>query len=217
MTEFPKYLATSGTDAFIRADPIDSLATSAERRNRRRRYLYQYRRPRPDSSPASLRAKLRRRTVLLVDIVNNLQPFVHIYKFPDDMPWRVGFRAVTTPFTDNRPCWFGSVWMTLSSHAVSALISATRNRQEYVGYLGDTVNPDESATASLLCNDPSVRVTNRRMHYVRWTSPKSGHPDILGVADVAELQAAEGFFARKFDARTDAEVFDQLDQFAQRC
>jgi Core-2/I-Branching enzyme len=220
LAEFPKYLAASGTDAFVRADPIHTLATAAERRNRRRRYLYQYRSARADADAALLRTKLRRvlrkTTPLLGDIINNLQPFVQISKLPDGMPWRIGFRSGTTPFTDDRPCWFGSVWMTLSMHATRALISASHSRPEYVSYLRRTIQPDESATASLLCNDPSVQVTNHSLHYVRWTHPESGHPDLLNSGDLDELLAADGFFARKFDIGRDAKILDWLDQAALR-
>ncbi len=220
LTDFPKYLATSGTDAFVRADPIDSLASSADRRNRRRRYLYQYRPPRQDSVPASLGTKLRRvlrrTTPRLVDIINNVQPFLQIFKFPDGFPWRVGFRPVKTPFTDSQPCWFGSMWMTLSPHAARGLISATHNRSEYVSYVRRTVLPDESAIACLLCNERSLRVTNQSMHYVRWTDPTSGHPDLLSSRDAPELLAADGWFARKFDIASDPEIFNQLDRAALR-
>jgi len=220
LAELPEYLATCGTDAFVRADPIHALATAAERRNRLRRYFYQYRPARQDSEPAALSTKLRRvlrkSTPLLADIVNNLQPFVQIFKYPDGMPWRVGFRAASTPFSDNRPCWFGSVWMTLSAHAARALISAIHSRPEYVHYASRTVLPDESVTASLLCNDPSVRVTNQSLHYVRWTDPKSGHPDLLSTRDLDGLLAADGYFARKFDIESDAEILDRLDHAALR-
>ncbi len=85
-----------------------------------------------------------------------------------------------------------------------------------MNYLRRTVLPDESAIASLLCNDPSVRVTNQSMHYVRWTQPKSGHPDLLRERDVAEVLDTDGFFARKFDIGSDPEIFDRLDLAALR-
>lgn len=213
------YLAGSGADALMHATPIDDLPSAAERRNRRQRYLYQYR-------PASLRpmtttsgrlwARLRQVTALPADLFNNVQPYVRIYRYPDLMPWRLGRRPAGTPFTPENPCWFGSVWFSLDRRAVDYLVSFTRDNPNYVEHFRHTICPDESATATLICNAPGIRVEHRALHYVRWTNPKSGHPDILCSRDLAELVNAPGFFARKFDLAADSAILDQLDEHTLR-
>jgi hypothetical protein len=82
---------------------------------------------------------------------------------------------------------------------------------EFVNYYRRTVLPGESATATLLCNEPSLHVYPHDLHYTRWTHPKTAHPDVFGATDLAELLAAPQYFARKFDLAKDAEIFDKLD------
>jgi hypothetical protein len=72
--------------------------------------------------------------------------------------------------------------------------------------------PDESATATIVCNAPELRVELHDLHHIRWTRRATGHPDVLGVADLPELLASPAHFARKFDVAHDVEVLDRLDQ-----
>jgi hypothetical protein len=210
------YLAGTGADAVLLAEPIANIANRPDRRDRHRRYLYQYRPARTRSTGANevLRNAIRRRAGLLADVLNYLQPYVQIYRFPDGMPWRIGFPARTTPFTDARPCWFGSMWISLSRDAARFVVDAVRDRPDYVHYYRHAIYPDESVTLTLLCNEPRIRVEQRELHYIRWTNPKSGHPDLLTADDAAELKvaSASAYFARKFDIGTDPEVFDKLDE-----
>jgi len=198
------YLAATGVDALLNATPIGQLGTREDRRNRRRRYLYQYR-------PAGWSPG--RHTELLTDIFNNVQPYVHIYKLSDRMPGRVGFRARSTPFTESQPCWFGSVWISLSRRAAQFVVTAARERSGYVEYYRRTIHPDESATATLIYNSSELRIEPHDIHHVRWTHSRTGHPDVFVATDLPELLAAPAYqyFARKFDIAKDARILDELD------
>ncbi len=211
-------LAATGADVLLRATPINELSKKRERINRRRRYMYQYRLARsgqakqPSSLFAVLRAVLRRHTGMFVDVINNVQPCVQVYKFSAHVPWRIGWRARSTPFTREAPCWFGSVWITLSYRAAKFVENYTQDRPDYVSYFRHTVHPDESATATIVCNARHLGHERRNIHYVRWSNPRTGHPDVLTEIDLPQLLSAPEYFARKFDIATDAAILDKLDE-----
>lgn len=207
-----EHLSSSGADALLRAVPISGLSSAAARRDRRRRYLYQYKPTRTGSVFTPPRMAVRAGVGGLVDVLNNVQPFVQVYKFPDGMPWRIGVRARVVPFTGAEPCWFGAVWCGLSKRAASALLACRDIRPAVLDYYQRTVLPDESVIATILSNDRSVNVLSEDVHYTRWTAGKSGHPDVFGAADFEELRAAPQYFARKFDSTWDAAVLDMLDE-----
>ena len=211
-----QFLASTGSDALLAATPIDELGSRSDRRDRRRRYLYQYRSVRRASAEGPHTGRrhpwLREHSGLLVDVFNNVQPWVQIYKFPDRMPWRVGKRAFRTPFTRRKPCWFGSHWLSLSSQAVNYVVSYIKDHPDYVRYFRGTIIPEESATPTILCNAPRLRVNPHELHYVRWSDPHIGHPDIFTAEDLPELLARPEFFARKFDIARDASILDELDK-----
>ena len=182
----------------------------------RRRYLYQYRltttTERDPDRLLRMRHLLRRLGGRVIDVVNLSQPFMKIYRLPDRMPYRFGWRALRTPFSNTYPCWYGSMWFSLARRAVDFVLNQIEERPEYSAYYRKTIVPDESATATLICNAPDLRVLSRDLHYVRWTNSKTGHPDVFTVEDLDELICADAYFARKFDSAKDAAVLDALDQ-----
>jgi hypothetical protein len=204
-------LAATGADIVVKANPIDKLSRRKQRVSRRR-YLYQYRPARAAAGPSPARCWLRRRAGIGADVLNNVQPFFHVYKFSDQQPWWLGRRPRHTPFTAAEPCWFGSMWLALSRRAAGFVVTSVRDRPDFVDYYRRTAHSDESATATLVCNAPWARVERRDLHYVRWTDPRAGHPDVFRAEDLPELLAAPGYFARKFDIATDARILDELDQ-----
>ena len=222
LAELGDYLDATGADVLLRARPISQLRKGGFRRNKRRRYLYQYRPAatdrKVDELSSHLRPWIRRHMGLFADILNNAQPYLQISKLSDQMPWRVGFRARSTPFTQNEPCWFGSVWISLSRRAAEFVVTSARERPDYVEYYRRTVHPDESATATLVYNAPELRIEPHDIHHVRWTHSQKGHPDVFVAADLPELLAApeHEFFARKFDVAVDAEILDELDRMLAR-
>lgn len=211
------YLAGLRADVLLETLPINELNKAADRRDRRRRYLYQYkpaamlssRRP---AEPSRLRHWARTGTGPLVDAFNNIQPFLAVYRFRDQLPSRVGWRARATPFSEKEPCRFGSMWFTISRRAAEYLAASVRDRPDYAEYYRRTIIPDESATGTLICNAPGLRVEPQNLHYTRWTNPKTAHPDVFTNADLPELLAVPAYFARKFDIEEDDEILDSLDE-----
>jgi hypothetical protein len=210
------HLAMSEADAVLRAVPIDTLRNSVDRRDCRRRYLYQYRAS-PPSSPedglaAYLRLRLRRDAGRLIDVLNIAQPCFKICRMPDGIPYRFGWRARSSPFGPGYPCWYGSMWFSLSRRASAFMVDSMRSRPDYVEYYRKTIIPSESIFATLICNEPTLRVAQRELHHIRWASRGTGHPDVFTAGDLAELRAAPGCFARKFDIYRDPAILDRLDE-----
>jgi Core-2/I-Branching enzyme len=211
-----RYLATTGADVLLQSLPINDLSRAADRRDRRRRYLYQYR-PMSTSTPGHhlpehVKRGLRLSTGPFVDVLNNIQPYFQIFKFPDGGPYRLGWRARSTPFTATHPCRFGSNWFSLSYRGAEFLAARARDRTEFANYYSRTIMPGESATATLICNAPELRVEPHDLHYTRWSHPKTAHPDVFTAEDLGELVAAPQYFARKFDIAKDSEILDKLDE-----
>jgi hypothetical protein len=215
LAELGAFLDGTDADVVLNARPVAEIADPAARRNRRRRYLYQCRPVRVRLSvPSWLRAARRVRNLCgpVVGVVNNLQPWLQIYRVGDGLPWRVGVRSRSAPFTADQPCWFGSMWFGISRPATAQLLATVADRPEYVDYFRRTIVPDEAVTASILGNLPGVRLLRQDLHHIRWTTAKTGHPDVLTSADLPELLAAPEFFARKFDVTVDAGILDELDR-----
>jgi hypothetical protein len=207
-------LARGGADAVFQASPISQLPNTFERINSHHRYLYQYQSARAGRrGPRSrgVRAFLRQRTRSLVAALNTAQPLFNFYRLPDGMPYRLGWRARKTPFSSSWPCWKGSSWFALSRKALEYALNYMADHPVYVGYCSRTMHSDESMVATIVCNSPSLRVANRDVTYTRWTSRKSGHPDIFQAADLRELMAVPQYFARKFDIYRDARILDAID------
>jgi hypothetical protein len=210
------HLAMSEADAVLNAVPIDTLPDAGDRRDRRRRYLYQYRAsdpgPHEGSLAAYLRLRLQRGAGRLIDVLNLAQPLFKIYRMPDGISYRFGWRVLSSPFGPSYPCWHGSNWFGLSRRAADFVVDAMRSRPDYVDYYRKAIIPSESIFATLICNEPTLRVRQSGLHHIRWAKRETGHPDVFTVADLAELRQSPEYFARKFDIYRDSAILDRLDE-----
>jgi hypothetical protein len=210
------YLAVSEADAVLHAFPIDTLGSSVARRDRRRRYLYQYTASDPGADAGSLAGHLRLRLQQgagrLVDVLNIVQPLFKVYRLPDPFPYRFGWRAHSGPFSPSYPCWHGSNWFGLSRKAAEFVVDSMGCRPGYVEYYRRTIMPCESIFATLIGNEPGLRVAQHALHHIRWAGPRTAHPDVFTCEDLAELRASPEYFARKFDITRDATILDRLDE-----
>jgi hypothetical protein len=217
LANFRALLASSGADAVMLGEQIDTLAADDLRIECIRRYLYRYvslpslgieqRLP-----PASRRiaAGLRQR---LYAAVNRLHPKIFIYQTPTAIPTptRIGIRSGKTPFDGGFPCWFIGCWYALSRKALGHVIEYVDSHPEFVRYYARTVIPLESATGSIVFNDPELKVANLSLHAIRFSDPASGRPDVFEDADLDFLRSSGGVFARKFNP-TNTDLLDELDK-----
>ena len=118
----------------------------------------------------------------------------------------------------------GSLYWVLTRRAVQDTLAFVDARPEVVRFYRRTWIPDEMFIPTAVMNSPSrAGVVSESLTYIRWASPESPHPDVLGPADIPELlEAARGpsevggyarrkLLARKFEAERDAEVLDLID------
>jgi hypothetical protein len=216
--ELGEWLTRDGADAVIVAEPLEEIADRSLRLEHRRRYLYRFSTtlPRPRWTarvPAPLRAKADAARVLAYRAVNKVQDAGRVYWFPKALalPPKVGLRARNPPFSAEFPCWVNDSWFALSRTAVEAVCTYLAENPRFAEYYEHTVIPVESATATIVCNDPRLTVRNEALHHIRWSAPKTGRPDLLRVTDLDELAASGRPFARKFDP-ADTAVLDTLDE-----
>jgi hypothetical protein len=208
-------LAGSGADAIMYGERIDRLEPAlADECDRR--YSYQYR-SLPSLGierrlPPAARRVTQRIRGSVFEAVSRTQRKVRFYGTPGvmDLPSRIGVRPRRALFSEAFPCWFNDCWFSISRTAVQHVVEYVDAHPEFVRYYERTVIPLESATATIVFNDPELVVDNRSLHTIRWTDPTSGRPDVLGVQDLEYLLASGGMFARKFGSTTD--VLDELDR-----
>jgi hypothetical protein len=214
LKDLEQRLATSGADAFVEATRIDVIEDPDLRMECDRRYNYRYVELPRFGVMARLSPRIR---TLVADNANyanfvlyKLQKKMTVYRYPDQLPLRVGIRPRRSPLS-SFPCWYGTQWIALSRRAAEAVVQFVRGHEDYVRHFARTAQPIEAATATIVCNDPTIRVRNEKLHWVRFSSG-SGHPDVLRLEMLDELVGSGKFFARKFDIDTDSAVLDALDQ-----
>jgi hypothetical protein len=208
-------LAGSDVDAFIDATPVQLIDDGDLRFDFDRRYNYRYVKLPRLGLMSRLPSTAHRPIADAANYINfglyKLQQKITVYRYPDALPMRLGVRPRHSPFSPAFPCWYGSQWMALSRRSAEAVVEFVAAHDDYVRHYARTVIPDESATATIVCNDPDLRVKNEATHHVRF-SPGAGHPEVFRRGDLDELVESGRFFARKFDIDVDVDVLDALDR-----
>jgi hypothetical protein len=145
-------------------------------------------------------------------VPGRLRRLAYLRECPPPLPPLLGLRRLKTPFRDGFGCFVSSDWLTLRRPALEALLRAAREQPALVRYYRRTWIPTESFYASVLLNDPSLRVADRNRRFLSFQGPLTPHPDTLTSTDLDRLLASDCDFARKFDSELDAAVLDALDE-----
>jgi hypothetical protein len=213
LAELERRLADEGRDGYIIHDRLGTEREVASRLREEavRRYFFQYYQlPRLRAGrllPAGVRTAVRRRGQALKKVAAP----VYLKPLPREEGVRAGRRARRTPFRDGYACYKGSLWVALSRHAVRRYLATLADRPELYRYYRRTINPDESITATVLANDPTVRLDPDPLRFTDWHAG-GAHPDVITVEHLDAMLASDKFFARKFDPGVDAEVLDEIDR-----
>jgi hypothetical protein len=141
-----------------------------------------------------------------------VRPLAYLREMPPPLRPRLGLRRARTPFRDGFRCFVSADWLTLGRAGLDAVLRASRERPELLRYYRRVAIPSESFFATVLLNDPELRVARENRRFVSFPAPLTPHPDTLTTADLDRLLASGCDFARKFDADADAEVLDALDR-----
>ena len=214
-------LGDSGVDAFISGQRVDQIKDEEARRVWERRYLYQY-----WSLPSSKitrqlaehwtrsTSSYGRRLYAGVDRSGRTLS-ISLTPAASQQPIRIGVRARKTPFSADFPCWAHNSWCALSRKALEHIVDYLDSNPGFARYYERTVIPVESATGTIVFNDPQLKVANVNLHAIRWTNRGSGRPDVFGRADLEFLCSSSAVFARKFD-QASADLLDELDKIVFR-
>lgn len=138
-----------------------------------------------------------------------LRPLTYLREPP--APRQLGVRRPRLPYGPGRRCYVSSDWLTLSRPAVRAVLDAARSDRRLMRHYRRVAIPSESFFATVLLNDPNLKVARTNRRYIRFPGPGHPHPDTLTSADLDELLDSGCDFARKFDAQVDSAVLDALD------
>jgi len=188
-------LATGGYDGYVEGAPVEPPPWTRARVDEfTSRYFYRHRPIRRPGARAR-RAVAAARPLLVMR----------------EMPWGVLLgRRCRVPFSRTFPCRRGSDWLSLSRHAIEAVVRAARSRPGLVRHYRRTVLPTESFPQTVLHATPGLRLSTATRRFTSWAHG-SLHPDVLRLADLERIVTSGADFARKFDAGVDGAVMDELD------
>jgi Core-2/I-Branching enzyme len=121
------------------------------------------------------------------------------------------------PFSKNFSCFAGEFWFTANCKAAKYLIEYHRTRPALASHYRrlekyNIICPEESYYQTILCNSPTLKISQNNWRYVDWS--KGWPPKTLLLEDLAQLQECSAHFARKFDIDTDVEILNALDNLS---
>lgn len=117
------------------------------------------------------------------------------------------------PFVDGVGLYIADTWINLSARAVDHVLEQRVRLKHVERYFSRSPNPDEALLPTMLLNNADgLKIVNDRKRYIKWPGPKG--PEVLGLADLPAVAAADAFFARKVDSTQSAGLLDGLDDLA---
>lgn len=106
----------------------------------------------------------------------------------------------------------GSFLWALTANAIEYVERQARMDSEILRFFRHVKYPDELFFQTLLLNSPLAdEVANEELHFIDWTTG-SAHPRTLTRSDFEVLRESPKLFARKFDARVDESILDEIDE-----
>lgn len=103
-------------------------------------------------------------------------------------------------------------WWTLSRDAAAYVLDFVKQNPALARFSRFTWGSDEFLIPTILMNSPLRDfIINDNYRYIDW-SLGGPNPKVLTVADADKLAQSPKFLARKFDAATDAQILDLLDE-----
>ena len=149
-------LSQSDADVFMHAEKIDDIAYGRGRWERRRRYLYQYRDiptvPAPAHAGVLHRVGHLTQEFLFASV--NFQPYVHSTSCRTVCPVAWGARDARPPSPRRSRAGTGRTGRPFRTAAAEVVVAIRCRRPDHVAYYRKTMIPDESATATIVCNAP---------------------------------------------------------------
>jgi Core-2/I-Branching enzyme len=106
----------------------------------------------------------------------------------------------------------GQAWWTLSREAVAYVRRFLRERPDVLRFFRFADVAEELMFQTVLLSSPlRDSIVNDDLRHIVW-KPGVSHPELITAADLPELERSDDFFARKFDARADPALLDEIDR-----
>jgi Core-2/I-Branching enzyme len=129
-------------------------------------------------------------------------------RFPPSqrLPLRRRFPAGFRPFG-------GSSYWCLSGDCIRYIHEFVLQHPSFVRFFRHVDIPDEMFFQTIILNSRfGAMAVNDDLRHINWSVPDLGRPSLLRRGDFGSLADSRKLFARKFDARIDAEVLELIDQ-----
>jgi hypothetical protein len=205
LSQIERFLETTDYDAFVKGFPLGSRPQTAGEDVRR--YFYRYYRV-AGGSRFSRSLASRGRGATMARRVQRAQPLLSFKRGPSGL--YVGIRRLTLPFNQDFRWYRGSAWFTLSRKAVAVVDRFAARATRRMRYFRRMWVPDESFVATVILNEPGMRVHHDHLRFIRFGA--GPHPDILTIKDAEEILSSGKHFARKFDISVDERILDLIDE-----
>ena len=144
--------------------------------------------------------------------VNFVQPWIRV----SNSYASVGVRRRDTVFGPDFHCYGGSFFCTLRAECARYVRDYARANPGAVAFFRGTLAPEEVFMHSVLVNSGRFSFNPDYKRYIDWSGQRHTHPRTLGTRDLDKMLASGAHWARKLDLRTDARIFDILDQRIRR-
>ena len=107
-----------------------------------------------------------------------------------------------------------SQWFTASRESIAYIVDYVKKERWVSRFFKYSWAADELIFQTILYNSPfREHMVNNNLLYLDW-SAGAASPKVLTMADASAIMASGKFFARKFNADTDCEILDYIDNIA---
>jgi hypothetical protein len=116
-----------------------------------------------------------------------------------------------SPYSANGyKCYTGSQWFSANRRAAEHILDWNRRNSWLSKHLQYRECPDETYFQTILCNEPTLHVSENTYRFIDWGKGGRSHPKILDLSDLPAIVGSGAHFARKFSP--DSAVLDRLDE-----
>lgn len=211
LEEFEKMLEQSGHDAHIyHFDAFDPShwpeGTASDR------YHFRYFKLPKFRYYHKVPPKLRYIYEAGVRMLNGAQPLLRVFRMPRGAPTRLGIRRMRSPLGPDIRLQGGRQMLNATRKVLEHVMAVIDADPVWVRYFSKTIIPDEAFFTTLIANDPSIRVNNDVLRYIKWSAHHGASGSAIDVCDLDLAIASSAPFALKFDDRLAPEALDKLDR-----
>lgn len=106
--------------------------------------------------------------------------------------------------------YFGSQWWCLTRNAITWMMQYLELHPEYRPFFSASLCADEVFFQTLFMLSPHKEYRKEKLCYVKWSAGRGGHPELLTMKHLSELETSDFVIARKFDISVDPHIVNAL-------